>query len=316
MNVWLFVLLLSVFANVSNQAIASLPNLKSLITSKNYTAAIELGHQLQQQNPQSVSVLFFTALAYQNNHQPERAKTLYLKAIQQNARLPEIYNNLAGIYVAEKNYLKAADTLTLAINSQPNIATAYANLSKIYRHLASQAYQQVLDDSEKTKSPNTKLKAKLIASLNFNEIIKVIKPATPIIVAKLEPPKIIQTNLNQAVPIVKTLPSVQQTIIKWAKAWQNKRYNAYINSYSTNYAPRNLNHAQWLGQREKRINRPGEISIVVNNFAIKLSHKKATINFDQAYRSKTYQDKVRKRMHLSLIKGQWLITSEVTLNVL
>jgi len=314
MNVWLFVLLFSVVSGISNQAIATLSHLKSLINHQNYSEAIQLGQKLQQQNPNSASVLFYTALAYQNNHQPEQAKSLYLKAIDKHARLPEAYNNLASIYVAEKNYLKAADTLTLAINSQHNIATAYANLSKIYRHLASQAYRQVLDDGIKKKPTKVILNTQLLATLELKETIK---PILKSIITKTKQAIIKPNIVSKPTPLQnKPLPSAQLAISVWAKAWQNKQYTAYINSYSAHYAPKNLTHSQWLTQRNKRINRPGKISIIVDNFDIKLNNNKAYVNFDQAYRSKTYHDKVRKRMHLILTNGQWLITSEVTLSVL
>ncbi len=304
MKIWLFVFLFSAFSSV----FASLPDLKSLIANKNYSKAIQLGQQLQQQNPQSASILFYTALAYQYNKQPKRAKILYLSAIKQNSHLPEVYNNLANIYVLEKNYTEAAKTLTLAINSQENIATAYKNLSKIYSHLASQAYQQVLDDGIKKKKKQPTLNTRILASLDFQETID-FKPLPKIVIANTVVTKIKPTKKI-------TSPSVKQTIIHWANSWQNKNYTSYTKSYAKNYAPKNLSHIEWLAQRKKRINRPGRILVSVGNFDIKINGRNATINFDQAYQSKTYKDKVRKRMHLALINNQWFITSEVTLSVL
>ncbi len=308
MNAWLFVLLFSVF----HSAFASLPDLESLIANKDYAKAIKLGESLKQQNPKSASVLFYTALAYQHNKQPEQAKKLYLNAIQHNATLPEIYNNLASIYVNEKNYLKAAETLTLAINSDKSIATAYANLSQIYRLLASQAYQQVLDEDSRKKHSMPRLRTQLLVSLNYQETLNPLKPVlqTPIVVEVSPPPSI--TPIQQ----IAKKPSAQQAIIKWASAWQAKQYQSYVDSYSKTYAPKNLTRDKWMTQRKKRIQRPGDLFITVSNFDIKLAKAKAYVNFDQHYRSKTYQDKVRKRMHLTLIDGQWLITSEVTLSVL
>lgn len=322
MKFWLFVLLISVF----NAAFASLAELKLHITNKQYDKAIQMGEALKQQNPNSASVLFYTALAYQNNKQLKLAKTYYLKALQLKPQLAEIYNNLAAIYVAEKNYSKAAESLTSAINSQASIATAYANLGRIYGYLASQAYQQVLADDARSKRFKTTVKTQLLTSLDFNEpvfneqtsTIKVKNEAPKIVVAGIvkKPALIIKPSKSEPKQQKAVLPSAKNAIINWAKAWKTKQYDAYINSYSNNYAPKNLNRKQWLSQSKKRIKRPGKITVAVANFDIKISRKKAYVNFDQAYRSAIYQDKVRKRMHLGLINGQWRITSETTLSVL
>lgn len=306
MNPWLFILFFSIF----NSASASLPDLKSYIANNQYAKAVNLGEALLQNNANSPSVLFYTAFAYQQTKRNQQAKMLYLKAIENNSQLPEIYNNLASIYVAEKNYDKAAETLTAAINSQKNIATAYSNLRNIYQHLASQAYQKVLDEESRKKHRTAAIKTEVLASLDLEETLKpVIKPK-PIIVAETKP--INQTEKTD----IKITYSPKQTVINWANAWKTKDYKTYINSYSSTYSPKNLSRDKWLTQREQRINRPGDIFVDVSNFDIKLSKNKAYINFDQAYRSATYSDKVRKRMHLTLINDQWRITSEVTLSVL
>ncbi len=312
MNVWFFFILLIIV----NPAFASIADLKALITQQNYLKAIELGQKLKQHNPDSVSVLFYTALAYQYNKQPEQAKKLYLKAIEQNTRLPEIYNNLATIYALEKNYTKAADTLTLAINSNKSIATAYANLSNIYRYMASQAYQQVLaDGTSKKKHHSTPLHTQLLTSLHWQEDINRAKPVIKTVTAKESSAKVVAIK-NNTKNINKSVPSVQQAIIDWADAWQTKRFDDYIKSYTDTYAPKNLTHTQWVAQRKQRINRPGDIFVDVRHFDIQQNGQQAIAHFNQAYRSKTYRDKVRKRMHLRLINGRWLITSEVTLSVL
>lgn len=316
MKPWLFVLLLSVF----NSAFASLDLLKSHLDNKQYRHAIKIGEALKKQNPNSASVLFYSALAYQNDQQLELAKADYLKAIQLKPNLPELYNNLASIYVIEKDYTKAAETLTTAINSQPNIATAYANLSQIYRHLASQAYQEVLNEEIRSKKTNKPIKTQLLTQIDLNETIAPIinfdKPKTRVV----KVPKAMASSKQQqdAKPTSQNLnlASPKEVIINWAKAWKTKQFNAYIQSYTVGYAPKNLNHQQWLKQREKRIKRPGSIKVTVNNFDIKFNNNKAYVNFDQSYQSATYQDKVRKRMHLMLVNKHWRITSEVTLSVL
>jgi len=317
MKAWFLLLFFCVLSPVF--AINTLNDLQTQIQNNHFKKAIVIGEELKQLNPNSPSVLFYTALAYQKNNQLEQAKKLYLTAITHNTKLPEVYNNLAMIYVQQKDYDKAAETLTMAINSDSKIATAYANLSQIYRYMAGQAYQKVLDDGTRRKLPKTTIKQQLLASVDLQETL-VTAPTKPIInkpiqVAVVVPPKTIKPTPAIIKAGIK-LPSAQQAVLTWAKAWGNKNYTQYVNSYSQSYAPKKLTHSAWLKQRKKRISRPGKISITVSNFDIKHGAHKAYVNFDQTYRSNTYQDKVRKRMHLTLIDNQWFITSEVTLSVL
>lgn len=319
MKALFLILFLCVFSPA--HAVNTLHDLKIQLKNNQYKQAIRVGEELKRLNPNSPSVLFYTALAYQKNKQFEQAKKLYLSAITHNTKLPGVYNNLAMIYVQQKNYDEAAETLTMAINSDAKIAIAYANLSQIYRYMASQAYQKVLDDGTRQKFPKTVIKQQLLASVDLPETIVIaqapIKPIIkkPVQVAQIKPPIIIKPKPIKVTPSSQ-LPSAKQAVLNWAKAWNNKNYAHYINSYAKGFAPKGISHNTWLKQRKQRISRPGKIYVNVSNFDIKISYKKAYVNFDQIYRSNTYQDKVRKRMHLTLINNQWLITYEVTLSVL
>lgn len=304
MKAWFSALLLYFICSTS--AVAS--DLKTLIDTQQFKQAIKLGQQLQQQQPDSASVLFYTAMAYQRTQQFEKAKTLYESAIEHDPSSPEIYNNLALIYIEQGNLTKASEVLTQAIKAQKSTAIAYDNLSQIYRHIASQAYSQVLDDGTKKPTRRNKIQAELIASIDLT--VPTLKVEPVIVASTLKQP--IENSPKQP------MPDVKSALLNWASAWQEKEYHAYINSYTANYAPRNLTHTEWLSQRKKRILRPGKIRVKVSNLDITIAPKnnKAYVNFDQEFWSTNYQDKVRKRMHLKLIDNQWYISSEVTLSVL
>lgn len=299
-------------------ASASISELKALIENKHFSKAQIMGEKLLLKQPNSPVTLFFTALAMQQQNQLSKAKVLYLKAINTEPTFIESYNNLAHIYVIEKDYKKATEILTQALKAQSNTATAYDNLSAIYKYLASQAYLKVLDNgSQKTKTKP--LKTKLITALSIKN-----EASTPLVTAKVNIPKASpqtktatkQTIQNKSAEKEASNKLIQDTILAWAKDWQNKRFEAYTSYYIANYAPKQQTHQQWLNHRKKRIVRPDPIQVKVSNFDIVFKNAKAYVNFDQAFKSNNYQDKVRKRMHLIKSDTGWKISSEVTLSVL
>lgn len=61
--------------------------------------------------------------------------------------LPEPYNNLAALYVAQGQYEAARDTLERAMRIDPAFAAMHANLGDIYAKLSAQAYEGTLHAS-------------------------------------------------------------------------------------------------------------------------------------------------------------------------
>jgi len=67
--------------------------------------------------------------------------------------LPEPYNNLAALYVAQGKYEAARDTLERAMHTDPTYATLQTNLSDVYAKLSTQAYESTLRSSSGTAAP-------------------------------------------------------------------------------------------------------------------------------------------------------------------
>jgi len=67
--------------------------------------------------------------------------------------LPEPYNNLAAIYVAQSKYDMARETLERAMRIDPAYATLQANLSDVYAKLSTQAYESTLRTSSSKGAP-------------------------------------------------------------------------------------------------------------------------------------------------------------------
>ena len=67
--------------------------------------------------------------------------------------LPEPYNNLAALYVAQGKYEAARDVLERALHTDPTYATLHANLSDVYAKLSSQAYDNALGSASGKAAP-------------------------------------------------------------------------------------------------------------------------------------------------------------------
>ena len=67
--------------------------------------------------------------------------------------LPEPYNNLAALYVAQGKYEAARDTLERAMLTDPTYATLQTNLSDVYAKLSTQAYESTLRSASGTAAP-------------------------------------------------------------------------------------------------------------------------------------------------------------------
>lgn len=79
------------------------------------------------------------------------AREVYLEIARQFPRLPEAFNNLAAIYVAEGEYEKALQALRSARANAPDYPLVHINLGDLYLRLAADAYREAisLDDSER-----------------------------------------------------------------------------------------------------------------------------------------------------------------------
>lgn len=73
---------------------------------------------------------------------------VFLRLIQDYPDLPEPYNNLATLYIAQGQPEDARDVLERGLRTDPAYATAYRNLNEVYAQLAGQAYDHTLQASK------------------------------------------------------------------------------------------------------------------------------------------------------------------------
>jgi len=119
----------------------SFQQLQSELEKQKYASAATTGLSLLRKNPDNARAKFLTAVALQNNNQPSLAKKHYQQLIQSNPELPEPRNNLAMIYLQQGKHDQAVDLLISSLKTHPAYATAWSNLSNLYKGLASEAYR-------------------------------------------------------------------------------------------------------------------------------------------------------------------------------
>jgi tetratricopeptide (TPR) repeat protein len=309
-------------------------SLQQLIAEKKYTQAVQTGEQLLQQNPKQPGTRFLTAYANQMAGNSQRAVQLYEELIRDKPGLPEPRNNLAMIYLAQGDYDRASELLVSAINTRISYAIAYANLSQVYKGIASEAYRRAISQSDEPASYTHDIELTAITWLGSQEAeelpqlaaVSVSKPAAVEPVAKPEAAtkpleSAANAKQNEAAPTLVDNANQDTLLIEqvrnWAKAWSSKDFDNYLTSYAPAYRAEFDTHSQWVEHRRDRILRPGAIRVEVSDFVIKRrTDNRASVDFTQAFSSPGYSDRVLKRLDFERVGAQWKIAAERVLSVL
>jgi tetratricopeptide (TPR) repeat protein len=339
-------LLVLVFLLVSGPTVAA-ESMQQLIVQKKYAAAVQTGEQLLQQNPAQLTTRFLTAYANQMTGNTERAIELYEALIRDQPGLPEPRNNLAMIYLAKGDYDHASQLLVSAINTRISYAIAYANLSQVYKGIASEAYRRAVNQSSEPAKYIHDIELTPITwldSLDAEETPQTVTlPAVATATAATQPAALSAAADEQ--PTASTAADGQtaaaaepgtrqaagaaqpgtanadgqliESVRHWAEAWSSKDFGGYTAFYKPGYRDRFDSHAQWLEHRRSRILRPGEISVEVSDFSVsRRGDNRASVDFTQAFSSPTYSDRVVKRIDFERFGSEWKIASERVLSVL
>ena len=279
----------------------TIQDLQLLIDQNLFAPAAVTGDQLLIEQPDNARIQFLTAYAYQMDKQTNKAQALYESLIQNYPELPEPRNNLAMIYLARGNSDKASQLLIDALNTNSSYSTAYSNLGRIYRGIASEKYRQAVSESNKPEVTIPKIELAALSNLSSADQLAIVtKPST-----------------SSVVNIANVQTLLIEQVKNWAKAWQEKDVPAYINFYSADHRPSFKTHKSWVAHRRKRIMRPGSIKVTVSNIEIRAQgENRAIIDFEQTYDSPNYSDKVLKRLGFRRIGSKWKISDERVISVL
>ncbi len=295
-------ILLCLLVNATALAATSVSQMQQLITQKRYADAASTGELLLDQNPGHRQARFLTAYAYQMSAQTNRAIHLYQGLIKDNPQLPEPRNNLAMIYLAQGDYDRASQLLVEALNTHSSYAIAYDNLSQVYKGIASEAYRRAVGESIEPSRHTHKIELTAITDLE-------VAPEKPPEVESAAAPTLVNSANLETLLI--------ESVKSWAQAWSNQEFAAYIDFYSPQYRANFKTHQLWLEQRRSRIMRPGNITVEVSDIQVRRRNENhATIDFEQAFDSTRYSDRVKKRLRFNRSGSEWQITEERVLSVL
>jgi adhesin transport system outer membrane protein len=138
--------------------------------------------------------------------------------------------------------------------------------------------------------------------------------------ANLEPIKPqVKTTADASVPASKVIDGDQDIVTNargavltalkgWREAWVNMNPDAYFGFYSQKYTSRE----SWKAARRARLMNAQKISLDLSDIKFTMQdNKRATTNFQQDYRSSSYQDTLQKTLYWEEINGKWQIVNEV-----
>ena len=142
-------------------------------------------------------------------------------------------------------------------------------------------------------------KAEAAVAPKVDKLEKADKAAKP---EKPEPPK--------PAPAV---AEVERAVHAWAKAWEKKDMNGYLDAYSDKFQPEGGGSlAAWKESRRQRILGKQAIEVDVRNLQVNVDGEQASAKFRQYYAAGSLKSTTRKTLQLRHEKGQWHIVREST----
>lgn len=326
----------------------NLPDIQRLIKQGQHAQALEKVDQYLSSRPKDAQGRFLKGLILTEMNRPADAIGVFTKLSEDYPELPEPYNNLAVLYAQQKQYDKARTALEMAIRTHPSYAIAYENLGDVYAKLASQAYDKALqlDGANATTQNKLALIRDLISTSGKGNV----KPPAPAAIAAAPAPVAVQpakpavapsatvvtTTPGAAAPVAAPAPAastvaaavdskpaaapahdaasddVAKAIAAWAKAWSRKDMKAYLAAYASDFnTPKGMGRKAWEAERQQRIgDRPGKISVTVDDPVITINGDRATARFRQHYQAPGLNSSSSKTLVFVRSGGKWLIKEE------
>ena len=111
---------------------------------------IEICQQALQQNQNDLIAFHGLGVSLQLKGQLEEAKKWYLRILEQQPDLAEVYVNLGSLYAKQKQFDQGINAYQSALKLQPNLVQAHRNLAKIF-HQINQPSQAIEHDYQVLK---------------------------------------------------------------------------------------------------------------------------------------------------------------------
>lgn len=233
----------------------------------------------------------------------------------------ELSNQYAQALAQMGKLDQAREVLESALMKNPDTAVAFENLREILSQQAAIAYAKAL--GRKPPGPQLALKGGEVGAKAPTIAVAQVEPrkmapavelppaqTPPVVNAKAESTvaKKSEENPERSSP-TKSEPSATTKVDKsekggaaravagseeaeltaalrvWAKAWSDKDFNRYLDSYSNRFQPQQFaSRDAWVAHRKPRVTRPDPITVQVSDIKIKtLSADQVEIRFRQRY---------------------------------
>lgn len=264
----------------------------------------------------------------------EQAITAYTSLIKLNPQHPEIYNNLAALYLKQKNTKQAKHILEQGIYAHKGYGALYESLTAINVAMAREAYSKALQIDLKPadiaitslslndNKPDRKKSTIVISKTNNpteNKKVLDVKPdvkSKSMVKAKPlgEVKRTSVANKLKQIPVKreKNTEAIETILLAWSAAWSAQATDVYLSFYHSHYKPSNgLSRKGWVQSRRLKLKKPKWIKVGLSNFNIERNDgRQAVVKFKQSYQSNTYQDLSSKRMVLLYTESGWRIFQE------
>lgn len=264
--------------------------------------------------------------------QIKHAIATYQSIILANPLLPEAYNNLAGLYLKQKDTKQAKYILEQGLHAHKGYGVLYESLTAINVAMAKEAYSKALQIDLKPSDIEIASLSLSDKKANKKNSIIISHAQTPVKKSISAPAKQqikeqakvatsvgeIKRNIHKAKPkqfsVVqqKNTQEIEKTLQAWSTAWSAQAVDMYLSFYHSQYKPTNgLSRKGWVQSRRFRLKKPNWIKIGLSNFEVKKNTgKQAVVNFKQKYQSNSLKDVSKKQMILLHTDDGWRIFSE------
>jgi len=287
-----------------------------LLKAGQHKQALDLVNKVLAAKPRDAQARFLKGLIFTEQGKSKDAIEIFTKLTQDYPELPEPYNNLAVIYASQGQYDRARAALEQSIRTHPSYATAYENLGDVYAKLASQAYDKALQiDSSNTAAKNKlSLVRELVGRPSATAMAAVPKEA-----AKPQPtPKEAPKEAAKPPVVAATKPAadpaaeILKAVSGWAEAWSRRDADAYLAYYAKDFkTPGGEVRESWEKTRRARISAPKSISVSLASPKVTMNGAdRATVTFQQNYKSDVLKSNSRKTLTLIRADGGWKILEE------
>lgn len=246
----------------------------------------------------------------------QQAISAYQSIINTHPQIPEAYNNLAALYLEQKNIQQAKAILEQGLKAHKGYARLYESLTSINIAMARDAYSQALQIDLKPSSVT-------IASLSLPDMQpeKFEHPSRELYVNSKQEEvttQVADVAINMEKPgdaRINNSDSIKQVLQAWSAAWSAQSVDMYLSFYHDKYEPaKGLSRKTWEKSRRLRLKKPDWIKVGLSDFNVtKNTGKQAVVNFKQLYQSNTFRDVSLKQMVLLYTNNGWQILREKSL---